>query len=159
MAGPRIVFTRFDASDLAILEPWRAHRDRVIGIAGESVRPERGAASPAVIWQLVAANNRELARGIEIRDTYEDAVISASEAVQLSAGDGVVLISDPLTGEYGWFIRVLGRPAVVCGRWYLAERERRHALRLTLESMPRARLAPSARQYIGRDRALARALA
>jgi len=159
MADPRIVFTCFASSDLAILDPWREHRGRVVGSAGEPGRSVGAAEAPAVVWQLVSANNRELARSADIFDDYEDAVISANEAVQFAGSDGVVPTSDPLTGGYGWYIRVLGHPAVVCGRWYLAERERRHALRLTLESMPLARLTPGARQYIGRNTLPSRALA
>jgi len=158
MADPRIVFTCSATLDLAILDPWREHRGRVVRSTAEAARPARDAACAAVVWQLVSANNRELARSADVFDDYQDAVISANEAVQFAGSNDVVPVSDPITGGYGWYIRVLGLPAVVCGRWYLAERERRHSLRLTLESIPLARLTPGARRYVGRNTMLSRAL-
>lgn len=160
MAGPRIIFTRFSNADSPKLVPWRVHRRRVIGSQGERVRSAADGPRLAVVWQLVSANNRELARGADIFDDFQDAVVSATEAVEFTATDGSVFpVSDEVRGSYGWYLNVFDFPAVVCSRWYVAERERRQSLQLTLESLPIATIASGARQYVDRPPTSIRQLA
>ncbi|WP_167138697.1 hypothetical protein [Diaminobutyricimonas sp. TR449] len=147
MGGPRIIFTRFADSNSPKLTPWRDHRRRVVGSAGQSGRQSSEPLS--VVWQLISANNRELARSADVYDDFQDAVSSATEAVELIATDGsVVQVSDERHGSYGWYITLFDLPAVVCSRWYLAERERRHAVALTLKSLPIASITAGARQHV-----------
>ncbi|WP_166878455.1 hypothetical protein [Salinibacterium sp. ZJ450] len=149
MGVPRIIFTRFANADSPKLAPWRAHRRRVVGATAETGRTTPNPERLAVVWQLVSANNRELARSADVFDDFQDAVISATEAVDFVASDGaVILTSDERQGSYGWYLSIFGHPAVVCARWYVAERERRHAVALTLKSLPLAEIARGARQYV-----------
>lgn len=147
MGAPRIIFTRFANAESPKLTPWREHRRRVIGATVETGRPVVDADRLAVVWQLVSANNRELARSADIFDDFQDAVVSATEAVEYVTSNGAAVpVGDERSGVYGWYITVFNFPTVVCARWYVAERERQHAVRLTLESLPLAGIAAGARQ-------------
>lgn len=149
MSGSRVIFTRFTNAESVKLRPWREHRRNVVGAGGEPTRKIAEGARYAVVWQLISANNRELARSADVFDDFEDAVLSAREAVDLVSTHGeVVPVSSDQMGTYGWYVRILGHPAVICSRWYAAERDRQQAVRLTLQSLPTAQLAAGARQYV-----------
>ena len=151
MSGPRIIFTRFASAASPKLEPWREHRRRVVGSSGEPARMRADSTRLAVVWQLVSANNRELARSADVFDDFQDAVVSAREAVDCVRTDSSVeLVSCDEDGTYGWYLRILDFPTVICSRWYAAERERRQSVQLVLETLPMVTLAEGARQYIDR---------
>ncbi|WP_166791687.1 hypothetical protein [Cryobacterium frigoriphilum] len=102
-----------------------------------------------MIWQLLSANNRELARSADIYADFASARASAVRAAEAVATRGnVTLVSDDRRGAYGWYVEVDQIPEVVCARWYVAERERRHAVDLSLASLPLAQIAEGARQYV-----------
>lgn len=149
MSGSRVIFTRFTNAESVKLRPWREHRRKVVGATVEPVRTSADGSRYAVVWQLISANNRELARSADEFDAFEDAVLSAREAVDLVKEHGVMMpVSSDQMGTYGWYISILGHPVVICSRWYASERARQHAARLTLESLPVAELAAGARQYV-----------
>jgi hypothetical protein len=149
MSGSRIIFTRFADADSAKLEPWREHRRRVIGGAGEHRRQSTDSDRLGVVWQLMSANNRELARSSDIFDDFQDARIAATEVQEFVGSHGeVVYTSDDRRGAYGWYLSVLGHKAVICSRWYSAERERRDAVLLAMKFLPEAQLASGARQFV-----------
>lgn len=149
MSVSRIIFTRFANTNSPKLEPWREHCRRVVGSVRE---PRHSITDPervAVVWQLVSANNRELARSSDIFDDFQDAVIAATEVKDYVVSHGeIVSVSDDRQGAYGWYLNVLGHPAVTCSRWYGAERERRDAMMLAVRSLPEANIASGARQYV-----------
>lgn len=144
--GPRIVFTRFLTRDSPKLEPWREHFRRVVGHPPlENARGADAADDCAVVWQLVSANNRMLARSAVIYGTFDEAVVGARNAVAAGEGLSVGLISDDRHGLFGWSVSLAGDPLMTCSRWYLTERDRRHSIELALGSLLVALLSPGAR--------------
>jgi hypothetical protein len=138
-AGPRIVFVRFLTVDSPKLAPWVAHAGRVIGAhQGETVatKPSTG----LVVWHLVSANNRELARGADVLDTFEGARANASAVVRAADQLSVESVSEAGRGVYGWFASLDDRPIVTCARWYVTDRDRRHSIQLALRSIAIAEL-------------------
>lgn len=142
--GPRIVFVRFLTNDSPKLVPWAAHVRRVVGAnPRQTVEPKPSAG--ILVWQLVSANNRQLARSADVYETFEDATDSA-RAVVSSRDDLVVdLVSELGRGVYGWYASLAGVPVMTCGRWYDSDRDRRHALELAVRSMSVATLHSGAR--------------
>jgi hypothetical protein len=141
-AGPRIVFVRFLASDSPKLVPWSAHVDRVT--AGVD-RPVASNPVGKVVWQLVSANNRELARGAAVLETFGLARQNAQEIVDAGDRVEISLVSEPGRGVYGWFGSIDSTPVVTCARWYNTDRDRRHSIQLALSSLAVARLHEGAR--------------
>lgn len=136
--GPRIVFIRFLSGDSPKLVPWVTHAERV---AGESqLEAAEATEGGRVVWQLVSANNRELARGCYVHNTFEEARADAASVVGLTDGLEVALVSEAARGEYGWFATVDGRPVVTCARWYSTARDRQHSIELAIRSIPAATL-------------------
>ena len=143
-AGPRIVFVRFLTVDSPKLAPWSAHAARVIGARNQAVVAARPATG-LVVWQLFSANNRELARGADVLDTFEGARADASATVAVTDRLTVEFVSEGGRGVYGWFASLDGRPVMTCARWYDTDRDRRHSIDLALRSMPIATLHEGAR--------------
>lgn len=141
--GPRIVFVRFLTSDSPKLVPWLAHARRVLGAGGDAdaATPEAG----LVVWQLVSANNRELARGFGAHASFEEARADAARIVAAADSLQLELVSEAGRGVYGWYASLDGAPAVTCARWYLTARDRRHSIDLAVRSIPAATLHAGAR--------------
>ena len=149
MAVPRILFTRFTDSASPKLVPLAQHRARILGRGVQQRSRVQTEDRLAVVWQLVSGNNRELARSADIFDDFADALVSATELVELVAEHGEAQqVSDEKAGVYGWYLNLLGHPAALCPRWYRAERERRQAIELALAALPKADIARGARQYV-----------
>jgi len=143
-AGPQIVFVRFLTSHSPKLEPWVAHTGRVVGVASRS-KNSRDSTEGIVVWQLVSANNRQLARSIEVHDTFEDARASVTEVVAAGKELTVEMVSESGRGVYGWYASLKGKPVATCARWYVTDRDRRHSIELAMRSISLATLHPGAR--------------
>lgn len=144
--GPRIVFTRFLTGQSPKLAPWREHFRRVVGhLPGEIVRGTDDADECVVVWQLVSANNRMLARSAVLYGSFDEAVAGARSAVAAADDLSVGLISDDQHGLFGWFVTSAGYPLMTCSRWYGTERDRRQSIELALSSLLVALLSPGAR--------------
>jgi len=140
--GPRIVFVRFQTSDSPKLVPWVTHSERVVG---ERADIGATAAGGRVVWQLVSANNRELARGYDVHATFEEARAHAEMLVMATEKLEVGLVSEAGRGVYGWYASLDGRPVITCSRWYTTVRDRFHSIELALKSIPIAALHTGAR--------------
>lgn len=138
-AGARIVFVRFQSAESPKLAPWSAHADRVIG------RAAGGSASGTIVWHLVSANNRELARGARVLDTFGEARADAQTVVDAADRLEISMVSESGRGQYGWFAAIDGEPVATCARWYASDRDRRHSVRLALVQLAGARLHDGAR--------------
>lgn len=143
-AGPRIVFTRFLTGDSPKLAPWMTHLRRV-AVRTANLEPELDQAQGAVVWQLVSANNRELARGFTVHESFEGALDSATQVVAQRDDLQVELVSELQRGAYGWFASVGELPLIVCARWYDTERSRRVSVDLAIRSLAQAHLRPGTR--------------
>ncbi|WP_309710920.1 hypothetical protein [Pseudolysinimonas sp.] len=99
----------------------------------------------SIVWQLVSANNRQLARGIDVYESFEEAHSTASDLVEASASLTVSLVSEAGRGAYGWYLSSEGRPVITCARWYLTERDRRNSITLAIRSLAVATLSPGTR--------------
>jgi len=135
---------RFLTVDSPKLTPWVAHTRRVVNahsLDTIATKPSTG----LVVWQLVSANNRQLARGVDVVDTFEGARANAS--VVAGAVDRLVVesVSEAGRGVYGWFASLDGRPIITCARWYVTDRDRRHSIGLALKSLAVAELHAGAR--------------
>jgi hypothetical protein len=145
---PRVVFRRFAPHDAAYLEPWMTHLSRVLGTRAPV--PERTA--DMTVWQLISANNRELARSARIYSGFAAARASA-QATILGLPDAMVnLAVDERRGLQGWFVTIDGEPEMVCSRWYFADRERGQAVTLAISALTNAVLAEGTR--VSQDRTL-----
>ena len=98
-----------------------------------------------MVWQLVSANNRMLARSAVIYGTFDEAVVGARNAAAAGEELSVGFVSDDRHGLFGWFVSFGGDPLMTCSRWYLSERDRRHSIELALSSLLVALLSPGAR--------------
>lgn len=142
--GPRVVFVRFHTSESPKLTPWLAHLERVVGPPVAEALPMAGTRE-AIVWQLVSGNNRQLARGAIVHDSFEDAHANASAVV--AAGDrlAVHLVSEAGRGVYGWRADLDDVPVITCSRWYLTDRDRRYSIEIALRSIAIATLHTGAR--------------
>ncbi len=145
--GPRVVFVRFVASDSPKLTPWLGHLQRVLGsrVAHASPGEPLPVTESLLVWQLVSANNRQLARSVEVRDTFEVATADAREVIESSNTLQVELVSEAGRGVYGWYASIDDTPVMTCARWYLTDRDRRHSIELALRAIAIATLRPGAR--------------
>ena len=140
-AVPRIVFVRFISAGSPKLTPWIGHAHRVISPDADVAAPTTG----TVVWQLVSANNRQLARGAVVLDTFEDAHADAARTVERHADLTIDFISEGRRGVYGWFASLDGQPVMTCSRWYVTDRDRRHSIELAQRSLANAVLHTGAR--------------
>jgi hypothetical protein len=142
--GPRVVFVRFLTGDSPKLTPWVAHVKRVVGTPPiESARTDE--TRDIVVWQLVSANNRELARGAGMHSSFESARESAEEVVAAGANLSLEFVSEAGRGVYGWYAMHNGTPVMTCSRWYLTDRDRRNSIEIALKSISTASLSAGAR--------------
>jgi hypothetical protein len=132
-AGPRLLFVRFPERNSPRLKPWLAHARRVLGEAEDD---QRAASEGSIVWQLVSANNRELARGLDVYETFEEARTAVNVLVASSGSLTVEPASEAGHGLYGWYMKLEGRPVATCARWYLTERDRRSSISLAVRSLP-----------------------
>lgn len=141
--GSRIVFVRFQSAESPKLTPWLAHVSRVVGRTARVTIPIVG--DSRVVWQLVSANNRELARSVDVYGTFAAATAGAQFAVD-SSGDSVIeQVSEAGRGVYGWFATVDGVPVMTCARWYVTDRDRRHSIEIARKAVATATLHTGAR--------------
>ncbi len=143
---PRVIFTRFAGVENPELGPWLAHVSRVLGKRAPAVVK---VAEPSV-WQLVSANNRELARSAGIFAGFRAASDAAAATVANLAYAIVRPVVDDARGLQGWYLSIEGEPAVICSRWYLADRERSQAVNLAVSSLAVAVFGDGAR--VAQDR-------
>jgi hypothetical protein len=142
LVGPRIVFMRFQSSASPKLVPWLSHTSRVIGVP---LAVSQEVVENLVVWQLVSANNRELARGIGAHESFDEALANASIVADSGDERVVELVSNSARGDYGWFVTIGGVPVMTCARWYFTDRDRRHSIELALKSISIAQLHTGAR--------------
>ena len=141
--GPRIVFVRFQSAESPKLTPWLAHVSRVVGRTARATVPVVG--DSRVVWQLVSANNRELARSVDVYGTFEAATVGAQYVVDSSANSVIEQVSESGRGVYGWFATVDGVPLMTCARWYVTDRDRRHSIEIARKAVVVATLHTGAR--------------
>ncbi len=144
--GPRVVFMRFLDDESPKLKPWIAHVSSVVG-AHALTMPSMSPSSldGSAVWQLVSANNRELARGVGIHATFEEARQHAERVVGSGAALQIAPVSESGRGVYGWYASIDGEPVMTCSRWYVTDRDRRHSAELAARSIATAVLLPGAR--------------
>ncbi len=144
---PRVIFTRFADVDNPELRPWLAHVKRVLGKQAPAVIP----VPDPTVWQLVSANNRELGRSAHIFPGFKAASDAAGALIEKLGVATVRPVVDESRGVHGWYISIDGDPAVVCSRWYFADRERSQAVNLALASLAVAVRSEGARVAISRS--------
>ncbi|MBC7592338.1 MAG: hypothetical protein H7288_00060 [Kineosporiaceae bacterium] len=98
-----------------------------------------------VVWHLVSANNRMLARSANLFERFEDAQADALATSGSTAPREIVLTSHQRRGEYGWYSMLDGEVQMICARWYGTERDRRNAIELADLSLVTSHLAAGAR--------------
>lgn len=131
--GPRVVFVRFVSGDSPKLSPWLAHITRVLG---SSARANKALlkSDGVLVWQLVSANNRQLARSVAVYSSFDSATASARAVVHSAHQLEVQLVSEAGRGMYGWYATIAGNPVITCARWYMTDRDRRNSIDLALRS-------------------------
>ncbi len=129
-AVPRVIFTRFARSDSPKLRPWVDHRARLL-FASDIVDDANG----TVVWQLVSANNREVARGANIHGDFERATAVVQAVAAASAELLVVPVSEQARGVFGWYATIGDVPAMMCARWFQSDRDRWQSVRLALHGI------------------------
>lgn len=106
---------------------------------------------PSFIWRLVSSNHRELARGVGMFDSYQEAAAHAAQA-QGEAALRVVPLHRPVDGLYGWVAVAGGRPLVSCSQWYPLAADRDRAAAFAMERLPQARIAEKPAKHGQRHR-------
>ncbi|ONI63461.1 hypothetical protein ALI44B_01740 [Leifsonia sp. ALI-44-B] len=101
----------------------RAHADTRTQLDARSqtdarTKAARGLAEPAVVWRLLAPNNRELARSAHLYRTIVDAERHAVQLQNSSEDLEVSLVLGPRPGMRGWVASHRGVVVLTCGRWY-----------------------------------------
>lgn len=89
----------------------RAHADA-------RTKDARALAEPAVVWRLLAPNNRELARSAHLYRTIADAERHAVQLQNTADELDVSLVLGPRPGMRGWVAAHRGIVVLTCGRWY-----------------------------------------
>ena len=144
---PRVIFTRFSRADGLEFRPWLDHLSRVLGTRA----PTPVAVSTPTVWQLVSANNRELARSVALFDDFASAR-EAAKATVFSLPRAVNRSTvDERQGLYGWYLAIDDVPTVICARWYLADRERTQAVNLAITALAEATFSEGARVVLERS--------
>jgi len=144
--GSRIVFMRFATARSPKLQLWIDHFDRVVGHGPRVVNSvASGQDECIVVWHLVSANNRMLARSANLFERFEDAQADALATSGSTALREIVLTSHQRRGEYGWYSLLDGEVEMICARWYGTERDRRNAIELAELSLVTSHLAAGAR--------------
>jgi hypothetical protein len=145
--GARIVFTSFAARTDPMLAAWSRFQAELDGAdaraqrsgntpasfataaAGMSqpdarahadarAKDARALAEPAVVWRLLAPNNRELARSAHLYRTIADAERHAVQLQNTADELDVSLVLGPRPGMRGWVAAHRGIVVLTCGRWY-----------------------------------------
>lgn len=168
--GPRILFTRYQSADSPKLQPWIGHLGRVLRANGaaKDVKPKDQTSVPGsvepgdqiglpgsvepedeidgvVVWQLVSANNRQLARGSRIHGNFGAAELHARAAVATASLLDIGFVSEQGRGDYGWIAAVAEEPVMVSSRWYLTERDCRHSIEIAVRALVEAEVHRGAR--------------
>lgn len=144
--GPRVVFMRFLDDESPKLTPWIEHASSVMGLhATAATTPSASADDGRAVWQLVSANNRQLARGVGIHASFDTARQHAERVVESGSRLVVEHVSESRRGVYGWFATLDDVPVMTCARWYLTDRDRRHSSVLAARSISVASLLSGAR--------------
>jgi hypothetical protein len=107
--------------------------------------PDETTSGGIVVWQLVSANNRQLARGVEVYETFEQARASVGTVVSAGAELTIDLVSEAGRGVYGWYASLGGKPVATCARWYVTDRDRRNSIDLAMRSISLATVHTGAR--------------
>ena len=144
--GSRIVFMRFATARSPKLQLWIDHFERVVGHGPRVVNSVASSQEECiVVWHLVSANNRMLARSANLYERFEDAQKGALAASGLTGPREIVLTSHQRRGEYGWYFSRDGELEMICARWYGTERDRRNAIELAELSLFSSQLGAGAR--------------
>lgn len=144
--GSRIVFMRFARGRSPKLQLWIDHFDGVVGPDLERRAPRQTRSDDGVVvWHLISANNRMLARSTSIHATLDDAIEETARLQSAAQEMQFKLVFDKLRGLYGWYASVDGIVALTCARWYATERDRRSSIELAVISLSVAVLRPGAR--------------
>ncbi|MGK2853702.1 MAG: hypothetical protein ACSLE3_06270 [Microbacteriaceae bacterium] len=114
-----------------------------VGLPG-SMEPE-DEIDGVVVWQLVSANNRQLARGSRIHGNFGAAELHARAAVATASLLDIAFVSEQGRGDYGWIAAVAEEPVMVSSRWYLTERDCRHSIEISLRALVKAEVHRGAR--------------
>jgi len=137
---------RFATARSPKLQLWIDHFDRVVGHAPRVVNTlASGVDECIIVWHLVSANNRMLARSANLYERFEDAQADALATSGSTGPREIVLTSHQRRGEYGWYSMLGGEVEMICARWYGTERDRRNAIELAELSLLGSRLAAGAR--------------
>ncbi len=137
--GPRVVFVRFVDDESPKLVPWIAHASSVMG-ARVHTQPKDAVPSDEgrSVWQLVSANNRQLARGVGVHPSFETARNHAQRVVESGSDLQIEYVSESARGVYGWFATLDGVSVMTCARWYVTDRDRRYSSHLAARSITAA---------------------
>lgn len=144
--GPRVVFMRFLDDESPKLTPWIDHASSVMGVRAGVPTPATSTSDESrSVWQLVSANNRQLARGVGVHPSFDSARQHAELVVESGPRLVVEHVSESRRGVYGWFATLDDVPVMTCARWYLTDRDRRHSSELAARSITAASLLSGAR--------------
>lgn len=108
--------------------------------------------NPWIVWRLLSANNRELARGVGSYRTADDARMAASVVVARAAEAVPTLVFDP-ERHHGWSASIEGVPVMIAPSWHQSRRTNRLNLDKALMTLRRADVGGAAATIGGGTRA------
>lgn len=134
-----MVFTLFD--EVAVKSAmWFGHARQFVG--GGKIVPG-SAGGPFIVWQLVTANSRPVARSVAGFASLELAISDARRVAALAPQAAISMVLDQPNGLRGWVATVDDTAITTCARWYVSDRDCRNAAELAVASLPAAPLAPT----------------
>jgi len=134
-----VVFTLFD--EVAVKSAmWFGHARQIVGGNADEFHPPGGA---FIVWQLVTANSRPVARSIAGFASLDLAISDARRVASLASQATISLVLDQPNGLRGWVATVDDDAITTCARWYVSDRDCRNAAELAVASLPSAPLAPT----------------
>jgi hypothetical protein len=104
------------ACDSPALAAWAGARNHAAGALG--LAPLRMPSGVVLMWRLLAANNRELARSAQLYDSVGLARQAATELQRHWAELEPTTFHGPVTASHGWAASVDGLLVLTCARWY-----------------------------------------
>lgn len=93
-----------------------------------------------IVWRLISANHRELARGAGVFPDYAQAAARAESVRDAAANLRVTLVRRSRTGELAWHAALGGRPVVLAAAWHRSARDRDRSLATALQALGGARI-------------------
>ena len=128
---PRIAFSSFHSASDPQFAVWQRVNARILGSASATARPQNSAVlvepmlrtAPRGIWQLLAANNRELGRSAQAYPSFRDALSHVEEIREVAAQLAIRIDRHAHLETWYWVADSSGHPVITSARYFSSAAE------------------------------------